>query len=234
MHYFTFSNGTVDFATAMRAVGTDFARAVALDPNDAEAHVALGNYYSLVGHFAESEAETRAALALNPADSSVLHLAATTLPYLGFPEEAAACADKALRLDPNMSPGNLSALKDAYYLARRFEDALRVIERIPPASRSRGSLLLHPASLAMLGRPRDEVDRARAAMLARDPGVSIELLLDREYAFARRQERDLFVDGLRQAGFAVCAKTEDLAKVEKPVRLPECEAERAKAVAVKP
>jgi hypothetical protein len=66
-------------------------------------------------------------------------------------------------------------------------------------------------------------------MLARDPGVSVELLLNQDWTFARQQERDLFVDGLRRAGFPVCAKPEELAKTEKPVRLPECEAERAKS-----
>jgi len=73
-------------------------------------------------------------------------IAASTLPYLGRPEEAASYADKALRLDPNMSPANLGSLKEAYYFSHRFEDTVRLIARIPPESRSRGSLLLYAAS----------------------------------------------------------------------------------------
>jgi TolB-like protein/class 3 adenylate cyclase len=223
LHFFTFTNGlTADFDAAMQAAETDFARAVALDPNDAEAHSALGFYYSQVGRFAESEAEIRASLALNPADGHVLGIAAATLPYLGYPDEAASYADKALRLDPNMATANLTSLKDAYYFARRFEDTVRVVARMPAEARSYGSLLLNATSLAMLGRPEDEVGRARAAMLARDPGLSVELLLNRDWLFVRQQERDLFVEGMRKAGFPACAKPEELANSAKPTRLPEC------------
>lgn len=234
LHFFTFSNGTADYHTAMQAAEADFSGAVSLDPYDAEAHAALANYYSFVGRLAESEAEIRAALAASPADGHVLILAANTLPRLGHPEEAAGYADKALRLDPSMAPANLIGIKDAYYFARRFEDALHVISRIPPNARSRGTLLLEAASLAMLGRPRHEVEQATAAVLTHDLEVSVELLLNQDYAFARQQERDLFVDGLRKAGLPACAKSYDLVKAAKPVRLPECVAERADAAIAAP
>jgi tetratricopeptide (TPR) repeat protein len=217
-----FSNGTVAFDAAMRGVEADFTRAVALDPNDANAHSALGFYYRAAERFAESEAEIRASLAANPADAHVLVISATVLASLGYPEEAAGYADKAMRLDPNIRSNGLNAVKDAYYFARRFEDTVRVVARTPPEARALGSLLLNAASLAMLGRPADEIDRARAAMLARDPDLSIELLLNQSWRFARQQERDLFVEGVRKAGFRLCAKPQELAKLEKPVTLPEC------------
>ena len=46
-------------------------------------------------------------------------------------------------------------------------------------------------------------------------------------------ERGRFTETMRKAGFPACAKPEELAKFEKPVRLPECEAERAKMAATK-
>jgi len=222
LHFFAFTNGTADLDTALQATEADFMQALALDPNDAEPHSALGFYYSQVGRFAESEAEIRASLAANPADSHVLGLAASTLPYLGYPEEAVSYADKALRLDPNMAPANLTSLKDAYYFAQRFEDTVRVVARIPAEARSLGSLLLNAASLAMLDRKEGEIDSARSAMLTRNPDTSIELLLNRDWLFVRQQERDLFVKGLRKAGFPLCAKPEELAKAANPIRLPEC------------
>jgi TolB-like protein/class 3 adenylate cyclase len=222
LHFFAFTNGTADLNASLQATEADFKRAVTFDPNDAEPHSALGFYYSQIGHFAESEAEIRLSLAANPADGHVLSLAATTLPYLGYPEEAVGYADKALRLDPNMGAANLTSLKDAYYFAQRFEDTLRVVARIPVEARSRGSLLLNAASLAMLDRPRDEIDKARGAMLARDPDVSIERLLNQDWLFVRQQERELFVRGLSKAGFLLCAKSEELTKVAKPIRLPDC------------
>jgi hypothetical protein len=46
-------------------------------------------------------------------------------------------------------------------------------------------------------------------------------------------ERSRFTETMRKAGFPACAKSEELAKFENPVRLPECEAERAKAAATR-
>jgi hypothetical protein len=46
-------------------------------------------------------------------------------------------------------------------------------------------------------------------------------------------ERSRFTETMRKAGFPACAKPEELAKFEKPVRLPECEAERTKAASIK-
>ena len=46
-------------------------------------------------------------------------------------------------------------------------------------------------------------------------------------------ERARITEAMRKAGFPPCAKPEDLARFEKPIRLPECEAERAKAAATK-
>jgi hypothetical protein len=41
--------------------------------------------------------------------------------YLGRAEEGAGFGDRALRLDPRMTPANLSGVHDAYYMAQRYE-----------------------------------------------------------------------------------------------------------------
>jgi hypothetical protein len=41
-------------------------------------------------------------------------------------------------------------------------------------------------------------------------------------------ERNRFIETMPLAGFPACAKPEALANLAKPVRLPECEAEKAK------
>jgi hypothetical protein len=46
--------------------------------------------------------------------------------------------------------------------------------------------------------------------------------LNQGWVFARPQELKLFLDGFRAVNIAVCAKSDDLAKIAKPVRLPEC------------
>ncbi|MCI0430432.1 MAG: hypothetical protein L0210_07820 [Rhodospirillales bacterium] len=139
----------------------------------------------------------------------------------GMPEEAAQLADRALRLDPWMSAENLNCVKDAYFCARRFEDVIAVVSRIPRDARGRGSRLLLALGYALLGR-REETARARAELLDAYPTISAELLLNQDWIVARPEEEALLLDGFRAAGLAVCASDADLAEILKPRRLSEC------------
>jgi hypothetical protein len=115
----------------------------------------------------------------------------------------------------------LSAIKDAYFFSRRFEDAIALISRIPENARGRGARLLLTLSYALLGRD-DEAARARADLLAKYPSISAELLINQDWLFARPQEENLLFDGFRAAGLPLCASDTDLAENPKPRRLPEC------------
>lgn len=88
------------------------------------------------------------------------------------------------------------------------------------------------ASYARLGRT-DETNLARAKLLKAFPNVSAERMLNEDYAFARKEDEDLFVDGFRVAGLPVCMTAEEIAKFPTLKPRPECQAERAKSVAVK-
>jgi TolB-like protein/class 3 adenylate cyclase/Tfp pilus assembly protein PilF len=211
----------VDFETAMQAMEADARRAVELDPNDPETRGALAWYLTIRGRLAESENEVMTALNANPANVSVMIFAAAVLAVSGRPEEGAALADKVLRIDPRATAGSLNTIKDAYFFTRRFEDTIAVISRIPENARGRGSRLFLCASYALLGQ-HDEAARARAELLAKYPSISAELMLNQDWAFARPQEENLFLDGFRAAGVPVCAQDVDLAKFAKPRRLPEC------------
>src|SRR3546814_4714731 len=68
-------------------------------------------------------------------------------------------------LDPWMTPENLNCVKDAYFFARRFQDVVAIIARIPRGARGRGSQVLLTLSYALLGRV-DEAAAARAELLA--------------------------------------------------------------------
>jgi hypothetical protein len=85
-------------------------------------------------------------------------------------------------------------------------------------------------SLAALGR----AAQAKAVVtkaLARFPDISIEKQISPP-GFADH-ERQRYIETMRKAGFPACAKTEELAKFEKPIPLPECEAERASTTAAR-
>jgi hypothetical protein len=108
-----------------------------------------------------------------------------------------------------------------------MDDALRasraVVDKMVAAHRGR----IFNTAGALLGRTEAAV-RASAELLAEYPSISAELLENQGWAFTRPQEENLFLDGFRSAGVALCASDADLAKIEKPKRLPACAEEIAK------
>jgi TolB-like protein/class 3 adenylate cyclase len=217
LRYFTIA-GTDAWERMMPLVGDDFRRGVELDPADAEARIGLGYYLLEKGQAAEAEAEFRRALEQSPANAHVLAVVATSLPYLGKPEEAALLADRALRLDPHMPPSTLGTLADPYFFTRRFERAIETVSAVPEASRSRFGRFMLAASYAMLGRA-EEAATAKASFVAKHGEPSAEAWLNEGFSFARATEQELFIDAFRQLGLPVCAPPEQRAKLTK--RLPE-------------
>jgi TolB-like protein len=220
LHWFSLDFGA-EYDAVIRAMEADVRRAVELDPHDPEARATLAVYYSIVGRWAECEAELTAALEENPANATVLTIVASTLPFLGKPEEGVAYAEKALRLDPRMPRAHLSGVRDTMFFGRRFEEALSILSRMGPENWGRTDFLEAAASYAYLGRTEEAAD-ARARLLSQYPDLSAELLLNEGWAFARQEEQDFFVDAVRRAGLPVCATEERLKGFERPVRLPEC------------
>lgn len=219
--HFNSTHFGADYKQAMAAMEADARKAVELDPSGPEPRAALAWYYFVSGRNKDAEVQLRAALGFNPANITLIKQAAAVYGSSGHPEEGAELADKLLRLDPLATSNTLNTIKDAYFFARRFTDTVAVISRVPPESRSKGSRLFLTFSLAFLGR-KDDVERARAELLAAHPNISAELLLNQGWAFVRDEDKKLFLDGFTQANVPVCATAADLAKIEKPIRLPGC------------
>jgi len=99
-------------------------RAVELDPERAEAHVALGAVRFLHDHdFAAAEEELRRAIELEPGDALAHRWAARLLSTLGRHDEAIAEARRALAADPLSLPVRRDLIEVAF-LARRYAEAL--------------------------------------------------------------------------------------------------------------
>jgi tetratricopeptide (TPR) repeat protein len=210
-----------DYETAMQAMERDANQALVLDPYDAEARIALAFYLSRRGRFQESDAQIDAALRANPTNPDVLIVAASELGWHGRPEEGAALADRVMRLDRWMTSESLNCIKDAYFFARRFEDTIAVVSRIPLEARGRGARLMLTLSYALLGRA-NEAAQARAELLKNYPTISAELVLNTGGAMARPEEENLVLEGFRAAGLPLCASQAELAPIPNPRRLPQC------------
>jgi hypothetical protein len=140
---------------------------------------------------------------------------------LGELEERVRLADRALRLDPHLPPGNKNGLIEAYFYAQRFDRVIEVATSIPEEMRHVFSVLNLAMSYAYLGRIH-EAQTTKAAFIARFGETLAEQWLNEGQNYARQQEQDLFVNGYRRLGLPICAPDEYLAKIVNPKRLQEC------------
>ena len=135
-------------------------RALRLDPNLAEAHVAQGKImenadFNLTG----AEAEYRRALALAPQDSSVIRSLAILVSDLGRLDEAVALTQRSIALDPlgSRARRNLAL----YFTALgRYDEAETAV---------RGVIALQPQSAA------NHMQLARIQILRGQPGPAVQL-----------------------------------------------------------
>jgi TolB-like protein len=220
-----------DFAAHLAATEADARAAIALDPQDAEAHAALAEALYNQGRFSESVAEYERALQLNPSSADIASFA-TMLAFLGQPERAAELADRALRLNPSYPAYYPYYLGPAYFLANRPRDAIRIFESVPSDQRNLMITVPLAGAYAMLGQQQqaaEAIDEVRKA----DPSLSAEAAVATLWKLSRDQERRFFIDALGKAGLPVCADSLAVPSLPDKDRLPECEAERAKATAAK-
>ena len=190
-------------------------RAVEIDPRDAMAHAMLAVALGVNGDIALSEGEFDTALRLNPGDAEVLAL------YVGWapPDRALEATNRAIRLNPNYQPWQAWNFSYAYFNDGRYEDALRVLERLPKDNYNYWTWIMRAASYAALNRSA-EAKAAVSDALAHFPDLTIEGFT--RHAGVTDADRMRFVPPMRAARFPPCEKPEVLAKNPQLVRLPEC------------
>ena len=208
-----------DPAVASAAALADARRAVEIDPRDAMAHAQVAWILGMQGNFAVSEAEFETALRLNPGDAEILTLYSVWASTFGHPEHGAEAADHAIRLNPNYPLWGAWNFSTAYFAAGRFEDALRILERLSKDNYNFYSWVYRAASYAALGRAA-EANAATSDALQHFPDLTIEGFTGT--AENSDTDRIRLIGPMRAAGFPPCAKPETLAKNPQLVRLPEC------------
>ena len=219
--------GRTNSEASNRAAVEAAERAVALDPNDAEAHAVLGHLLGFRGEFDRAKAQFDLALRLNPGSAGILTYYLRWASTFGEPERGAAMADRAIRLNPNYQPWVSNFLRPAYFMAGRYADALKAMERLMPDNYNKSAWVQRAASFAVLGQ-KAEAEATVKEALRRYPDLTIESFANEPgYNDAERQRH---IETMRLAGFAPCARPEALAKLAKPLRLPECEGKELKSL----
>jgi adenylate cyclase len=104
-------------------------QALALDPDLADAHTSLGLIkFQYDWEWAESEAELRRAIQLNPSYAPAHHFYADLLKAMGRFEEAIAQIEEAQSLDP-LSLAINTGVGHVYYLSRQYDRAIEHYQR---------------------------------------------------------------------------------------------------------
>lgn len=200
-------------------------RAVQLDPSDAEAHAVFGMSLANKGDMGRAKAEMDTAVRLAPGSSEILTFYSGFAARFGEPERGAQMVDKVMRLDPNYPMWTSNFFSPAYFMAGRYEDAVKMLERMTPNNYQKWNWVVRSSSLAALGRT-DEANASVIETLKRHPDLTVESMINEPGLSTI--ERTRFIETMPLAGFPACAKPEALAKLAKPVRLPECEVGKAK------
>ncbi|MCH7541026.1 MAG: hypothetical protein IH999_11635 [Proteobacteria bacterium] len=172
-------------------------KAVALDPSDGYNHYPLGVIYLWIRNQPEEGvAEYERALALTPNDADILSHWGWTLAFLGRAEEGVAVIQKAMRLNPHYPDGYLWTLGSSYYVARRYEEAIATLKKMPEQNPESGTYLA--ASYAQLGREA-EARAVAAGILEADPDFSSARWAEKR-PYKSQADRDHFLEGMRKAG----------------------------------
>lgn len=203
-----------------RALSAEAAeRAVRLDPSDAEAHAVYAAILGDRGEVERAKAEFDTALRLAPGQFEVLTFYVDWASIFGEPARAAELADKAISLNPSFPTWSARIFTQAYFMASRNEDALQMLDRLTKENYGRKHWVIRAGALAALGRT-EEASVTVTDALRRFPNLSAEGLLN--ISGFNEVERQRLVETMQLVGFPECAKAEELGKVERPLRLPEC------------
>ena len=171
------------------------------------------------GEFERAKAEFDTALRIAPGQFEVLTFYIDWASTFGEPERTAELVDKAVSLNPGFPMWSARIFTHAYFMAGRYEDALRMLDRLTPENYGRKHWVMRSGALAALGRT-EEAKVSVTDALRRFPNLTVEGFLNQP-GFNEAQRQRL-IETMRLVGFPDCAKAEELAKIKKPLRLPEC------------
>jgi adenylate cyclase len=160
-----------DAAAAKARIHVD--RALKLDPDNADAHIASGGLCWLQRRFDDAIADAKRAVELAPGSADVVELAGFFLTMAGSPREALELIKKAGALNPNYPPMYLGSLGHAHRLAGQVEEAIIAFKaydaRVPGAGFGLTDLVVLYQEAGRL----DEAKETAARLLAARPQFTI-------------------------------------------------------------
>jgi adenylate cyclase len=163
---------SADIEATKRTVIEELTLALSLDENDSDVHRVLAAVnLSLLRDHDKALYHQERALALNPNDDLIVVQHGEVLTWIGQAEQGIEWIQKAMRLNPYHPERFWSHLGRAYFVARRYDEAIKAFQRISRADHG------HLAFLAACHAQLDDAAAAKGTaqqVLQRAPDFSIE------------------------------------------------------------
>ena len=213
-----------DPAASMEKLVASAKQAGELDHADPFVLAVLAIAYAYENDLERSRLAFDRALAVAPNDADTLATVGWNRPTkLPTAAEDVTLVKKAMRLSPHYPALYLYSLGYAAYFARQYEEAIAAYKET--GKEGADAHIYLALSYAQLGRKEDAAAE-RAALLKASPGFTAQDAMQAD-VFRDPEAIAHFVDGARKAGLPLC--TADQSRLTPALRLPECEAGRAKA-----
>jgi adenylate cyclase len=185
-----------------QSVALEYARrAIALDDTDHQPHIVLAWIYQKQRQFDLARRHLDRALALNPNDADGLADRSLLLTCQGEPEAGKACAEVAIRLNPNHPDYYLLYLSLSQFLTRNYGEAIRLQEMVvtgfPDRKAVEAATYAQAGDLHKAGESLQEFLRQYPLHWKEPP--SARRIAD-IFSFKRQEDADLLIEGLRKAG----------------------------------
>ena len=170
--------------------------ALALDDNDSDVHRILAAVNVAHGDHGKAAYHQERALSLNPNDDLIVVQNGELLTWLGRPEEGIEWIKKAIRLNPYHPERFWNHLGRAYFVARRYAEAIVAFNRISRPDQFHHSFLA--AAHALSSEDAQALDHARS-VLELDPNFTVEGYLETLH-YKEQGDLEHHREGLLKAG----------------------------------
>ncbi|BAV50851.1 CyaF4 adenylate cyclase [Mesorhizobium loti] len=199
-------------------------KAVELDPNNNEAHGALGQALNWNGEWAQALVEFDRAEALAPNDADTLALIATNI-AASQSARAVRLSERAILLNPHYPNWYNYGLYWGYFFQEQFDKSLNYAKLVTGPSINEKSFLA--MLYGYLNQP-EEAKKAAAMVLKDDPDWTAEKFLTKWFV-GGEHETELVAEGARKAGLRACATRAELKENPNMIHVKSCDKERQKA-----
>jgi adenylate cyclase len=156
---------------AWDTVSRELQSALTLDDNDSDVHRILAALHLAQNDHDKSAYHQQRALSLNPNDDLIVVQQGEILTWLGQPEEGIDWIKKAMRLNPYHPERFWNHLGRAYFVARRYAEAIEAFRHISAPDYTHFAFLA--GCQAQLGNEAAAQDQTRE-VLKREPGFTLE------------------------------------------------------------